>query len=186
MTLVLPSVPDIPAGSIVTADQLNDIGSACTFLLNKPMALVFDSAGGQSVGTTYPPTANVSFASKYYDTDGIWSSGAPTKLTIQTPGFYKVWYTIVCASGTPLAVGAGLWETTGASNPAGSGVSIGPFWGTYVEPQSTTGARASCMGLWPVYLYAGDSLSLRAYAATNTTTTSNTNPSCLGVEWVST
>lgn len=184
MTMTLPSVPDLDAGSIVTADDLNAIGAACTFLLDKPMALVYDSAGSQAASTTYPGTP-VSFASKYYDTDGMWSSGSPRWLTIQTPGWYKVRYCVNTSGGTPASIGAGVVVSAGANNPAGFGTIFGPYWGSFEAPNSVGGARVSGGGLWPVYLYSADKIQLDLYAS-SATNTSNTNPSTLGVEWVST
>lgn len=183
MTKVLPSVADIPAGSIVTASELNAVGSAMAFLLDKPQALIEDTVGAQTV-TNVSTGTKITFATKIYDTDGMYSSGATDRLTIQTPGYYKVNYNVDCVSGTPLSLNAWVLSTTGPNNPQGAGVT-GQFWPGYMVPQSTVGMRVSAGGLWPQYLWPGDFLSLFAYAATNTSTTSNTNPSYLAVEWMS-
>lgn len=184
MTLVLPAIQDIPAGHIATATDLNQISTAAAFMLNKPIALVTDSVGGQAIGTTYPPTADISFGAKTFDTDGMWSSGTPTRLTAQTPGFYRFYYSVSSQSaGGPLH--GGLWVTTGSNNPAGSGVVLGPFWGTFSAAGTTVGTTTSGMGIVPFYLYQGDWVHVRAYAASGTMTTNTINASHLGLEWMS-
>jgi hypothetical protein len=183
---ILPSVQPVPAGSIANASQLNAVAYACSFLLDKPIALVYDSAGSQALSTSLNGTV-ISFGSAYYNTDGMWSSGSPTKLTIQTPGYYKVSYGIHTQGGTlPTSLGGCVEEVTGASNPLGSSVTVGPYWGSFTVPGATVTAYCSNCGMWPFYLWPGDTLKILGYTATTSeSTTSVTQPSYFSAEWMS-
>jgi hypothetical protein len=161
MAMAIPVVPQLPAGHIATVDEMNQLAYACTFLLTKPVARVRDTAGGATVGTT---AAAVAFNTKDTDTDGMWSSGANTRLTIQTPGWYKFRYGISTAGGH--AVNTKLRSTTGPNNPAGSGIGSGDHWGGYCPSLAAFDGAAGCSGIWPFYLYSGDFLQVFVLADT--------------------
>src|SRR5215471_13164509 len=86
MTLVIPTIPSLPAGHVVTSDEMNQLANAATFLLGKPVVHVHDGTGGYAWAA---PMA--CWDTKDYDTDGMWSSGAKDRLTVQTSGWYKFW-----------------------------------------------------------------------------------------------
>jgi hypothetical protein len=162
MAMTLPTLPNMPAGYVATAADMNNLAYACTFLLTKPVASVQDTNNTQ-VFTSSPPVA-LPFNTKNYDTDGMWSSGANNKLTIQTPGWYKFRYTVFAttAGGVTDAFGTYLESTTGANNPAGAGVVSSDHWHGYTDVFSSSGGAAGASGIWPFYLYAGDFLQLFA------------------------
>jgi hypothetical protein len=169
MAMTIPVVPSLPAGHVATDTEMNSLAAACTFLLGKPTARVHDSLGTLAIGTS---ATTVPFNVKDYDTDGMWSSGANTRLTIQTPGWYKFRYGIVTAGGN--AVNTKMRSTTGTSNPAGSGITSGDHWPGYTASNTTFVGAAGCSGIWPYYLYAGDFLFVVALADTAGNTTNNT------------
>jgi hypothetical protein len=163
MSMTIPTLPSITAGYIVTPDDLNAIGSAAYFLLNKPMALIKQISAGQVISSSgtyisYGTSTNVIM----FDTDGMYSTANGDRLTIQTPGWYKVSYTVTLKSTTNLASNAAVYSTSGPNNPIGSGVTSSAFWASYVNYYP--GAAAS-RGLWPFYLYEGDYIRVQAFAA---------------------
>src|SRR5580765_2726940 len=100
MAMIIPTVPQLPAGHIATVDEMNQLAYACTFLLTKPIARVRDTTGGAAIGTT---AAAIAFNTKDTDTDSMWATGANNKLTIQTPGWYKFRYGVATAGGHAVA-----------------------------------------------------------------------------------
>jgi hypothetical protein len=188
MTMTIPTIPSLPAGYIVTPADLNNLAYCCTFLYTKPIARIRDAAGGQSISTS---AISVNFATKDIDTDGMWSSSAPTKLTIQTPGWYKLRYAVAVTTGTTNRVNAQVKSTTGANNPQGSGVVSAAYWGAYTYAASGNTEYAGASGVWPFYLYAGDSLSVLALTdnGVNTAVTApssgNNGGSYFSLEYVS-
>lgn len=184
MAMTIPTIPTLPAGYIVTATDMNNLASAATFLLTKPIARVHDGAGSTAIGTsnTYIP-----FNTKDFDTDGMWSSGSPTLLTIQTPGFYKVEYMIdVLGTVAPGSMQTAVTITTGSNNPAGSGLTS-TCWEGYACGTDTTSFRLAphAAGVIPWYLYALDTVSVWAVESATGMTTSTSFPSYLALELVS-
>jgi hypothetical protein len=184
MTMTIPTIPELPAGYVVQEADMNNLAYCCTFLLTKPIAMVYDSAGGQSIATG-PAYTTISWGSKYFDTDGMWTSSAPTVLTVQTPGWYKVRWGLTVGS-TVLATTGSVYSMSGANNPGGSGNMSALFWSGYSGQFGTAPGGSGCGGLWPYYLWAGDQLSLLASASTTgETTVSTNNPSWFSAEYVS-
>jgi hypothetical protein len=151
-------------------------------MLNKPIALITDTAGGQAIGTTYPPTTDVTFATTNFDTDSMHPAPG-VGLVVRTPGFYKVWYTASSTSAGN-ALMAGVWFTTGFNNPNGVNQSLGPFWGSYSKAGSSVGTRCSAAGMVPLFMYNGDWVHLRLYADGGTMVTDSVVPTRLGLEWM--
>lgn len=180
MALTIPTIPTLPAGAVVTAADLNNCRACVSFLLAKPMCRVQDTTGGQSIGiVTY---TNVSFNVESFDTDGMFSA-PDNKITVQTPGWYKIRYGVVATIGTTV-LNTEVRHTTGANNPQGAGVVSAAFWGGYGIIQ-TTGAAGSS-GLWPFYLYAGDFVQVSVIGSGTGSTTGTTNTgSFFSMEYVS-
>jgi len=177
--LTIPSIPQLPAGYVVQLADLQALASAASFLLAPPMTKVSDQTGGQTVGATGSATT-VQFDTALIDVDGAYSSANKGRLTIQTPGWYKIRY---CVSVLTSSSGQGPFQTyvsskTGPNNPAGSGISSGEFWAGY---SNTTASAAHCFpgaaGLWPQYLYSGDYLQVAVFGQASGATTSITDPS---------
>lgn len=174
MTMVIPTIPTLAAGYVVQATDMNDLAYGATFLLTKPIAHVHDAAGTQAVTTS---AAAVAFATKDFDTDGMWSSGANTLLTVQTPGFYKVSYAVDAlgaSSGIPMT--SYVQVTTGAGNPQGSGVSMPEIWAGYSNGGISASFRGMLhsSGIIPWYMYAGDSAKIMISASSTGMTLSTT------------
>lgn len=153
MTMSIPTIPSMPAGHIATVSDMNALSAACTFLLTKPMAKVRDTAGGVNFTTS---GAVITYTTVDFDTDGMWSAGSPNRLTIQTPGWYKLRY-MVNQNGSSSATNAAAVGVTGSNNPAGSGLSTNMLWASYSDSEP---GYMSGRGLWPFYLYAGDFIRL--------------------------
>jgi hypothetical protein len=185
MTMTIPTIPTMPAGYIATAADMNNLAYAVQFLLNKPIARAVDTAGTQAV--TITDTA-VTFGAASFDTDGMWNIGTPTRLTVATPGFYKMDYCVqaAVASGTSINMNTRLTITTGANNPAGAGVATQIYAG-YGGGSSAGGLRAAghASGILPFYMYVADYISVSVIAASAGSTLSiSAFPSYMSLELV--
>lgn len=186
MTMTIPTLPTFTAGYVVQPADMNDLAYACTFLLTKPICRVHDQAGTQSVTTS---ATSVSFNTADINTDGMWSSGTPTELIVQTPGFYKVSYSIdAVAASSASTIGTSVQVITGANNPLGAGVSMTPCWIGYGAALTASSLRVVChgAGLIPWYMYAGDYAETRMIAYATGMTLNTTIPSTMYMELVST
>lgn len=155
MAMALPVLPVMPAGYIAQQADLDNIGYGVIFMMTKPMTRIHDGAGGQSL---VPAGTVVQFSVADYDTDGMWNSGSPTQLTVQTPGFYKLDY--MCCQNNGISMNAAAQVVTGANNPAGSGLST-QCWPGYGYGVSRVCARGS--GIIPWYMYALDWVTVTCY-----------------------
>jgi hypothetical protein len=192
MSMTVPTIPSLPAGHVVTLADMQALASAATFLLTKPIVLIEQVINAQAINTGLNTLNNFTAGGLIYDTDGMWSSGTPSRLTVQTPGWYRVSYGINCGTsgGT---YGSCVRSTTGANNPAGSGVVSLNHWAGYTNVTATSNpGYAGASGLWPAYLYAGDYLQLQMDAAAAGTSTglaapgsANNGGSFFSMEWVS-
>lgn len=73
------------AGEVLTAAQQNVLANNDRFLHGPPMVRV---EGAATTGTTSLATHAIDFALEVKDTDTMWSSTAPTRIHIRTPGSY--------------------------------------------------------------------------------------------------
>jgi len=172
-------LPTLPAGSIATAAQLNELAAAANFLLNKPIARVHDGAGSQSIAVT-PSNTVIKFANRDIDNvaPGMWSSSATDRLTIQTAGWHKVRYGV--STNATKSVNTYVQQVCGSNNPLGAGSTVGPYW-----PGYTVQGYAGASGVWPAYLYAGDYLQVHAFADSGgALTEAAISPSFFSLEWV--
>jgi hypothetical protein len=174
----IPALTPVPAGYVVQAADLNNMAYACTFLMNKPIARVHEVAGGQTIATTGNTT--ITFDTKDFDTDGMWSASTPTQLTIQTPGYYHVRFGV---NAEPGVMDAWSFVTTGANNPAGQG-QTNIYYDGYVIPVSNIGS-CGAGGVIPQYLYALDIVQVQSRAAATSTVFGGTAGPYLSLEYVS-
>lgn len=187
MTMALPVIPTVdgvpfPAGHVVTGDEMNALAYACTFAMNRPFSRVH--ATTTQVIPTFPGFMNYDTVDQ--DPDGMFSISNPGRLTIQTPGYYKVRY--MCNLGS---VGGNAFArvTTGPNNPVGNAVtsSTAPYsqWGAYTLGTASGGA-CGASGILNQYLFAGDIVQILAGRPAGTMTTITTNVgSWFSLEWVS-
>jgi hypothetical protein len=182
MALTIPVIPDLPAGHIATAAEMNQLASAATFLLGKPLVRVFDGTGGYSIASPM-----LCWDTKSYDTDAMWSSVNKDRLTVQTPGWYKFWCGIT-TNGAASSVEFFMRSTTGSNNPLGSGINSTSNWeAATVSTSSSPFSAIRVSGIWPYYMYSGDYLTVRGIqtgAASNTYIT-GVPASFFAMEWVS-
>ena len=179
MTMTLPTLPALPAGYVATAADMNNLAYCATFALTKPITLAYDSAGSQSLSTA----TVMSWGAVKYDTDGMWSSGTPNRLTVQTSGWYKIRYNVVSTIASTGGGNTYCTSTTGSNNPAGSGVTSSQCWPGYSDVFTTSGGGAGASGIWPFYLYQGDYVQVFWTGSTVTTTQ---NLSFFSLEFAST
>ena len=162
----------MPAGYVAQLADLQNLAYAATFALTKPMTKVIDNTGGQAITTSF---AAVQFSAAVFDLDGMWLGGSPKRLTVQTPGWYKVSYGInVGTVGGVFNTAVG--STTGANNPLGSGVASAKYWAGYCDEAASNVGWATATGDWPFYLYQGDFVQVFVQAAAAGASTGTTAP----------
>lgn len=193
MTLAIPTIPNLYAGYIVQPADLNNLAAAATFLLGKPLAVIQDVTAGHAITAAFAAVPMIGVTnintggSGQVDTDGMFSTGHNTRLTVATPGWFKFRYSIstLPSAGQVWCITYGQ-VTTGSNNPLGGGL-MQKFWSGYAVYNGTNQTSVSSGGLWPAFLYAGDYFEVYAAVdatATTATTTSNT-ASLLQAEYVS-
>lgn len=183
MTMTVPTVPQMPAGTIATSAQMNQLSACCSFLLGKPIARVVATTGGRAIAGTASP---IQFDVASFDPDGMWNIANPTRLTIQTPGWYKVRYSIVTVNSA--IFNTYVNSTSGSNNPVGAGVTSFSYLPGYGNGGSIglSGVASGASGLWPYYLYALDYLVITALPSAATTTSVSPIGSSFSLEYVST
>lgn len=176
MSMTIPTIPSLPAGYVVTVDDLNNLADAATFALTKPMLYAVDNTGGMAITTSWQ---SISFTSTVFSTDGMWLAGSPKRIQIQTPGWYKFSYGVNV--GTVGGVfNSAMRATTGANNPQGSGVTSNYYWMGYSDEPAATPGFCAAAGDWPFYLYEGDFLQVFIQAAATGASTGTTAPASGG------
>jgi hypothetical protein len=176
MTMTIPVIPVLPAGYVVQPADLENLAYACQFLLYKPLTRVHQATPGQSLSTS---GTIITWDTKDFDTDGMYSSSATDRLTIQTPGYYRVRY-MVANNGYSATAWAQV--NRGPNNPAGSGALS--YWPSY-NIGSTT-AMMGAAGDLPVYMYALDYVRVNCSPNSSGGATDTTyEPSYLALELVS-
>jgi hypothetical protein len=170
--MAIPVIPTLPAGYVVQLADLQNLAYAATFALTRPMSSVIDNTGGMAITTSF---LAVSFTTEIFDIDNMWIVGSPKRLTVQTPGWYKVRYGInLSSAGGQYNTAVG--STTGANNPLGAGVNSAKYWAGYCDEAAGTSGWASASGDWPFYLYQGDFLQVFVQAAAAGTSTGTAAP----------
>lgn len=184
MSMTVPVVTPMAAGYTVQSSDMNNLAAACSFLLGKPCAQVVATTARSGIPATSGGAAT-EFDSASFDTDGMWNSNAPRRLTVQTPGYYKVRYTVVTENVNVFQTW--MESTAGPNNPAGSGVTSGPQLPGYGVGQSGLPSTGSgCAGIWPFYLYPGDYLQVFVFASAPTSWEVSPVGSEFSLEYVST
>ena len=174
--MTIPTIPNLPAGYVVQLADLQNLAAAATFALAKPMTMVIDNTGGAAITTSF---AAVGFTTVVFDTDSMWNAGSVKRLTVQTPGWYKVRY------GVNMGTNGGVYNTavgstTGSNNPSGSGVLSAKYWAGYCDEAAASVGWATASGDWPFYLYQGDFLQVFVEAAATGSSTGITAPNAAG------
>jgi hypothetical protein len=172
MSMAIPVLPALPAGYVVQESDLQSLVTAAQFSLNKPIARIIDSTGGQAIGASF---GAVTFTGMVYDPDGMWSVSTPTRLTIQTPGWYTARYGVNVGTVGKSFVSC-LASTSGPNNPVGTGVASGNYWGGYSDMNASNFGWATGGGDWPFYLYQGDYLQVFIQADSTGASTGVTGP----------
>lgn len=182
MALTIPTIPSMPAGHIATSNDMNQLAAAATFLLGKPIAHVHDGTGGYAMAS--PMTC---WDTKDIDTDGMWNGSQTDRLTIQTPGWYKLRVAIT-SNGAGGSLEFFMRSTTGSNNPLGSGVFSSPNWeAATIASSASPFVSFHVSGIWPYYLYPADFLQVRGVltAGAGNTYVTAVPASFFSLEWVS-
>lgn len=184
-TTVTPTIPTEPAGVIATSRDLNDWANAASFFLGstrgtQPMFFLMASAT-QGLTTSFTAVTYSSSAPVFKDNNGAWSSGTPSRVTVMTPGFYTVAWSVSAASGAG-HLQAYAQVTTTAANPFNPSTTL-----KFQESNraaTTSIVVTSSGGLVPFYLATGDYIEVYALVGTAENTSLTLAPQLSG-EWVS-
>jgi len=133
MSVPTPAIPVFTDGTVVHATDLNALGSNLTnlytygqasFNSQKPCALIRQTTL-QSIADN--ANATMTFQTAVVNTDSMWSSGAPTQLTIQHAGIYllqgQTFY--VNVAGMTTAQTGGCYLCVNGAVPASNAVAAG-------------------------------------------------------------
>lgn len=186
--LAIPELPNIYAGYTMQPDDFDDLTYACEFLMTKPMTRAYDATGGQVVNVGLGSTVIV-YTQITFDIDGMYNPAFPDRLTIQTPGWYKLRYGVNCGT-SDVKLNAFAILSAGPNNPSGPGTLN--MYGTSANSAPYTFMSAA--GIIPAYLYTGDfvQVGVRCYTGQTAATSvagyqsSNDAGSYLCLEYVST
>ena len=92
------TISTFTSGAILTAAQMNGIGTNVNNYRVPPMCMVYRTSNL----TSYSSTAAITWQAESYDTDSMWSSG--TNITIGTDGVYLIQFKVhVTATATMTA-----------------------------------------------------------------------------------
>lgn len=177
MAMTLPDVPSLNAGYVADSTDMNAMAYAAQFALNKPYSRVHATTTQTITSTTGTP---VNYDTIDFDPDGMYSSGNPGRLTVQTPGYYK--FRQMCNCGN---VGANVYMlvTTGSNNPIGAGNTFTQYSG-YVL--GTTNGALGGSGILDAYMFPGDYCAVMLLRPAGTMTTVLTDVgSWFSLEWKS-
>jgi hypothetical protein len=187
----VPTVPTFTAGTSPTYTTLNQLGSAVSFLLQPPRSVIQQTnvapvSGGQAISAT-TDTAII-WTVTAVNSDSGWSSGANTRYTAQTPGYYRldaVWQ--ATAETTSGYRGARFRITTGVNNPGGAGLTTHLGSQRLANVTSVTGVNYTAIGCSAItpYMYLLDYVELIAYSSHAETTGFTDGGSWLTVTLVS-
>ena len=91
MAKTYTTIPTFTAGAILTAAQMNQIGTTLNNTTVPPLARVRRSSSQNVPNAT---DTVLSWTDLDFDTDSMWSGAAPDRLTITTTGIYLVTATV--------------------------------------------------------------------------------------------
>lgn len=95
----LPNLSMWDAGTQHDETTFNAVSDVLNFLLAPPECRV-DQTSAQSIPTGVTTATAITFDTLVKDTDGMWDSGHPTYITIQTPGWYEIEWAVSWATKT--------------------------------------------------------------------------------------
>lgn len=95
--MILPDVTTWSAGMEHDEEAFNSVSYALDFLLSPPEAMVRQTSA-QAITTGTSTATPITFHSMVLDNDGMWNAAAPTKLTVQTGGWYEAEWAVSWAT----------------------------------------------------------------------------------------
>lgn len=170
MTTPTPVIPPIPAGTVVTAEQLNQLAAAAQFLAARPTVM---ATGGQATFSAVNEITTVTFGTILVDTDGMTDGAATSLFTVQRQGLYDVavWGETGTAA-SAAALSAAVYVTAGPNNPAAAqgadlfalaGAWARNVWATGIAGYGTLALETG--GILPGVLYPGDQIFVAGYSS---------------------
>lgn len=173
----VPALPSLPAGYLAQPADMNGLAAVAQFFINgKPFAQTRASTTQAFTGGVLTV---VTFGTKTFDNDGMFSAGF-NGLTVQTNGWYRVSYAI------PLAgISDGVAQvTTGANNPAGSGITQQAWPANEGKAAGSQYSVAHAAGTFPNYLYALDQMQVLVSLASANSSVTTDFAAWLALEWI--
>lgn len=168
----LPRTDPWLAGDQLAEDEFNELEYAHAFLLNPPECIIYQNIV-QTVSTGSPVEASDMLmlvdteAAASSGTTKMWDSGAATRITIQTPGWYEIEY-------------ASAWAVSATNDRRARWVSINNlgFAGEYDEIASASIANEG-RNMIEWFMNTGDYLKLGIYQSSGSDKTTQVT----GVPW---
>ena len=114
------TIPSVATGDLLTATAWNNQATNVNNYRVPPAVRVTRSTSNQSI--TLPSYVQWNNAAASFDTDGMWSSGANTRLTINTAGLYLVtWNYFIGWTGNTATVEGAISRTTSGGSETDEG-----------------------------------------------------------------
>lgn len=146
----LPSLQPWSAGMEHDEDAFNAVTYALNFLLDPPECRV-NQTSTQSIPNVSPVTY-LTFNSASKDNDGMWDSGHPTYITIQTSGWYEIEWAVCWATKADTTLRAQPLMVNGAT-----ALSAGYAYNSYLN---TGGTNPQTSWSYDMFLSEGDQLAI--------------------------
>lgn len=157
--LAVPSPRTFKVQEVEVASFLNSVRDALTFLLNRPIASLYQSTGTSS----FSGWVTLSFDSATVDSYGGHSATSnPSRYTAQVSGWYLCSGEICFSSSQTTGFRSAVFQVNGTRY-------LGSAQDLPASPDSTNIAPATT----PIFLNAGDYVEMAAYSSVATTTTTS-------------
>lgn len=154
----LPNVQQWNSGMIHDEVLFNDLQYAMTFLLSPPEAEIHQTAA-QSIPNGTTTGTPITFDSVTKDNDGMWNASAPTRLTINTTGWYELEWAVHWAAVSDDTIRIQAVSLNGA-------LAIGSLIGYYDHVNASGTATPEVRVCYDYFLNAGDYIQLAVMQGT--------------------
>lgn len=166
--VAIPVAPSFAASETPTVAKLNQLSSLVSFATQCPVVVSLKSFGATTSMST-SGVVSVNWGTKECDSDGMFSSSAPTLITAKTPGYYKVHCVVAVNIAGNADYQLSARQVYGSSNPNGAAGTVVLFGASTAGSSAVTSDFMSLhvSALSPM-MYAGDSIRMDIFSSNST------------------
>lgn len=164
----------VAAGDVYTASAYNVMATNVNQFIVPPSVQLIRSSNL----TSYTASSDITWSSAAWDTDGMFSAGSPTQITIQTTGLYLL---------------SGMIQFSGAATITSANIDVyksGNLWSRMIVPINATSVGGYTNPSYTLSCTAADTFTFRigitggsAYVITGNATETN-NQSRIAMTWI--